>query len=170
MAEFLQAVNLVLHNEGLLVDDKQDAGGITAYGISYRFYKSKLNPSATADDIKRLTREDAISIYKTYFWDKAPFVEIHSQKLCNKLFDLSVNCGLSHSVGFLQKGINDAFGQHLVIDGQLGAKTLHMANELDSTIVYAALVAQAEIYYRDIATRANNQKYLNGWLHRLVVC
>ena len=130
MAKFLPALQLVLKHEGGLVDSIADSGGITNFGISYAFYKKSIKPDATAEDIKRLNVSEAEDIYKRYFWDRADFESIESQAICNRLFDLSVNCGLAHAVGIIQRAVNACNGSHLVTDGQLGGKTIDAINSI----------------------------------------
>ena len=62
MAEFKAAFQLVIANEGEYVNDPQDPGGETKFGISKRSYPQL--------DIKNLTIDQAQNIYKTDFWDK----------------------------------------------------------------------------------------------------
>lgn len=60
MAEFNGAVERTLKFEGILSNDKYDAGGLTKFGISKRAYP-KL-------DIVNLTVEDAKKIYERDYW------------------------------------------------------------------------------------------------------
>ena len=53
---FDHCIELVLGHEGGYVDDPNDAGGETNWGISKRAYKDV--------DIKNLTKEEAKAIYK----------------------------------------------------------------------------------------------------------
>lgn len=167
MAEFEPALQLVLSHEGGFVDDKSDEGGATNFGVSLRFYRKRINPDATADDIKRLTIDDASKIYKQYFWDKQPFEQINDQQLCNRLFDLAVNCGSAYAVGMLQKAVNKLFTPKLVVDGQLGPKSINAINRLVPTDLYFNLIEQAKAHYEDLANQGQNHRFLHGWLNRL---
>ena len=62
MSDFNKAVEKVLKFEGVLSNDKYDAGGLTKYGISKRMYPSL--------DIANLTQEQAVAIYKRDYWEK----------------------------------------------------------------------------------------------------
>uniref|UniRef100_UPI0039E582BF glycosyl hydrolase 108 family protein n=1 Tax=Klebsiella pneumoniae TaxID=573 RepID=UPI0039E582BF len=59
---FDDLIGRVLGHEGGYVNDPRDPGGETQFGISKRAYPNV--------DIKGLTRETAISIYKRDFWDR----------------------------------------------------------------------------------------------------
>lgn len=165
MAEFLSALDVVLKNEGGLVEDKNDPGGITNWGISYRFYSHKVNLDGTVADIKNLSLYDATAIYRKYFWDKHAFASLYSQKLANKVFDLNINTG--QGVTFLQQSINRLdLKAHLVVDSALGEKTAIAANALPFEPLYITLLSTACEYYYRIA-KDTNRKYLVGWLNRL---
>ena len=59
---YLACIEVVLKSEGGYVNDPHDPGGETNFGISKRAYPSV--------DIKHLTKEGAIAIYKKDYWDK----------------------------------------------------------------------------------------------------
>jgi lysozyme family protein len=63
MNEFERAVSFTLSVEGGYVNDKNDPGKETKFGISKKSYPNL--------DIKNLTIEQAKEIYKRDYWDKA---------------------------------------------------------------------------------------------------
>ena len=95
MNNFETAVNLTLEKEGILSDHKDDAGGLTKYGISQAAYPGL--------DIASLTKADAIAIYKRDYWDKAQCEEI-PYPLDIMLFDTAVNHGVTKAVKILHYG------------------------------------------------------------------
>ena len=80
--KFLKAFEYLMYNEGGYVNDKQDAGGETRYGISKRSYPQL--------DIKSLTRDQARQIYFVDFWMKAKCEQIDDENIATKFFDLAV--------------------------------------------------------------------------------
>lgn len=167
MASFYKAIPTVFKHEGGWVDDIDDAGGATNLGISLRFYKKKINPNATKEDIRALTYVDATGIYKQFFWDTNGYEKIDSQLVASKVFDLCVNMGAVQANKCLQLAINSINPRtNLLIDGQLGAKSLNAINLSSPNPLYHALVNQAKEYYKKIAKHGNNQKFLRGWLNR----
>lgn len=169
MAKFFSALDMVLAHEGsTYVDDTADSGGASKFGISLRFYRSKIQADANAEAIKSLSIIEASDIYDKYWWQRAPFAEINDQKLCNRVFDLAVNMGSSSAIKCLQQAVNACVAVHLVLDGMLGQKTIAEVNKLDALTIYNALIDAATIHYQAIV--ANNPKdaaFLNGWLNRL---
>lgn len=168
MATFEPALQLVLKHEGGFSDDPDDAGLTTNHGISLRFYRKKVKVDATPKDIRKLTVIEAADIYKKYFWDTQLYNEIQSQRIANRLFDLSINCGISTANSFIQKAINKLKpATNLVVDGYVGPKTLDAINTLGETEVYCFLLSEAIRYYLSIARKNNNNKYFYGWINRL---
>ena len=168
MAKFLKAVTLVFKNEGGLSEDPDDAGGISNFGVSYRFYKKKVKVDATPENIKNLTAEEASNIYERFFWNRGQYERIDDQKIADRLLDLAVNCGLTTANGFIQKAINAMQRKDvLVVDGYLGPKSFDAINSSKPDMLYNYLLQQANAYYHEIAEHGNNHKYLNGWIRRL---
>lgn len=170
------AIDFVLSKEGGLVDNPNDAGGITNYGISLRFLRNLQNPqfygihveSIEPDDIRHLTVEQAKALYLNEFWNHAPFGKINSQNTVNAVFDHAVNAGISPAIKCLQracwavmktKGIP-------VDDGVLGNITLNIVNQCVFYIL-PALRAERAAYYRALAEKNSEMKvFLEGWLAR----
>lgn len=166
MARFELSLQLVLSHEGSFVDHPLDKGGPTQNGISLRFYKKRIKPDATAQDLKNLTINDIAAIYRKFFWERAPFAEIESQKLCDKVFDLHVNTG--QGVCILQKALNAHLRIHLLTDNILGEHTLSAVNSADVEKLYPVLIEQAKQYYRNIVKNNPSQiVFFKGWLRRL---
>ena len=153
MAAFDDAVRVVLKHEGGYVNHPEDPGGETKYGISKRSYPD-LN-------IKALTKEDAIDIYRRDWWDKYGYGMLPDD-IAIKVFDLAVNMGAGQAHQLLQIALNDC-GTHLVIDGKLGAKTVAAVNTASPDSLMFHLLDRGEMYYR----RLNKPQFLAGWLRRL---
>ena len=168
MSEFEPALQMVLFNEGGLVDNPSDPGGITNLGISLRFYQKNIKKWADKNDILDLTVNDAAAIYKKFFWNKQPFCKILNQKLANRCFDLCVNMGQPRGITLLQKATNSLIpSEHLVLDGVLGPKTLKAINGADQGQLYDGLIVQATDFYTSISKHGNAHIFLAGWLNRL---
>lgn len=57
-----------------------------------------INRLPTIADMKNLTHNDAIQIYKKKFWDKIKGDEIKEQAMADQLYDMAVNAGVSAAV------------------------------------------------------------------------
>jgi lysozyme family protein len=156
--KFLKAFDYVMCHEGGYVNDPQDAGGETKYGISKRSYPDL--------DIKKLTRDQAKKIYFCDFWMKAKCEQIDDENLAMKFFDLCVNMGIPQAVKLIQRALR-ATGKQVTEDGIIGSLTLAAINKADSTDLLAALKSESAGYYRLIANANPSQKrFIEGWLSR----
>lgn len=161
MNRFDDAVELVLHHERGYSNNPNDAGKETNFGISKHTYPDL--------DIKNLTREKAIEIYRTDFWYKGHFDRICYTPLCIKAFDLSVNMGIKEAIVLLQKAFNYInFSKKLDIDGILGDKTVIAINLSQSKPLYDAFINECIIFYTDIVKiHPRDSVFLHGWLNRV---
>lgn len=175
---FEDAIIITLKHEGGFVDDPDDPGGATNFGISLRFVTGELDGTkigdiefdlngdgkVDADDIKNMTREMAVTVYFKVFWDKR-FEEL-SALLAAKYFDLSVNMGKGQATKLVQRACM-AVGSPVDIDGGLGPQTMTALKGANQTCLLAALRSEAAGFYRVlIAKKPVNKKYENGWLKR----
>jgi type VI secretion system secreted protein VgrG len=152
MALFEPAVTITLANEGsALVDDPNDAGGLSRYGISQRSYP--------AVNIRELTEEQAKLLYKKDFWK---YDDVIDQPLANKIFDASVNMG-NRAILILQGLVFQA----LKPDAVWGPETLDCVNRADAGTLLAQYRSALAQHYRNIvANNPEDEKFLEGWLRR----
>lgn len=178
MADFELAFNKTIKHEGGYNDVKGDAGGATNYGVSLRFlqdvYKGfdwvDINNDGKIDatDIRGLTIDDAKKIYLKHFWQKQKCDLIVSNELAAKIFDMSVNMGLTQAAKLLQRACN-ACGKNLVVDGKLGAASMVAIDSLSSQELIAALRYECVQFYLGLVEKnAGFAKFLKGWLKRAV--
>lgn len=157
---FEKALDLVLYHEGGYVNDPDDPGGETNFGISKRAYPY-LN-------IKGLTKADAARIYKADYWDRGRYGMIDNREIACRAFDLGVNCGVSNSVKFLQQAwnlMNPSLLRGLAEDGIMGLKTANAINTYKHPkALLSALKRKAQDHYLSCK---NKNKYLGGWFNRL---
>lgn len=107
--DFDEAFERLIAHEGGYVNDPRDPGGETNWGISKRSYPNL--------DIKALTREQAKSIYKRDYWDRAGANQ-YDPELGFAVFDAAVNSGIGNAVRFLQRAVGVAD------DGRIGPITV----------------------------------------------
>lgn len=160
-AQFEYAVNVVLEHEGGYVNDPKDPGGATQWGISLRFLKQLGHEvgdldgdgDIDVDDIRSMTREQAVAIYRERFWDKYRYGEIDDLALATKVFDLAVNMGSNRAHRLLQRALHAVGQRDVVVDGILGSKTRKAANAACPGALLAALRSEAAGYYRSLVLR-----------------
>ncbi len=142
-------------HEGGHVNDPEDPGRETKFGISKRSYPDV--------DIAGLTLSQAKEIYKRDFWDTPGFAGIKDVALAIKVFDLGVNFGTGRVTKFLQEAAN-LFEAGLKVDGDLGPKTLTCINSFRYP---KALISGLEIIAGNYYISLGRQRFLAGWLIRL---
>jgi lysozyme family protein len=168
MSSFDLAIPTVLRHEGGLVDNPNDPGGITNYGVSLRWLKSKglagdLNHDGdvNAKDIKIMTQDEAKTFYHTYWWDAYKYGLIDAQLVATKIFDSAVNMGAPRAHQFAQAIVGT------VQDGNIGPKTLAEINAMPSLKFIVAYQERMAQFYRNlVATNPKRQEFLKGWLAR----
>jgi lysozyme family protein len=147
MSNFETAVALVLKHEGGFVDDKNDSGGATNWGISSRSYPNI--------DVAKLTRDDAIAIYRRDFWEPLRCDEL-PYGLAVQLFDMAVNAGVSAAVKILQSTL------FVTADGVLGPVTIAAAGKAG----HAAVKGYARRRIRYYSSLGKFAMYGDSWTDR----
>jgi len=152
--EFSEAIQHILKSEGGYVNDPDDMGGETNYGITKRVAVAN-GYNETMKDIPMSVVED---IYFNDYWLKA-----HCDKLPNKVrlmhFDTAVNMGVSRANKFLQESIG------AYIDGIVGKNTLAKAGKCDLK-KYSRV--RLVYYVKIIINKPVQVKYINGWFNRVL--
>lgn len=177
MASFGKAIETVLLHEGLdFTNSAGDRGGETVAGLTKKFLDSvpleltDVNHDGKFDvvDMKRMTREEAIAIYKARWWDLGGYDNIKDDALATKLFDCAVNMGPMRAHKLMQQAYNRlvASGQ-LVVDGKLGPKSFAAFNSIDPKLLIRAFADEMWDFYQNIIKNDPTQaKWKNGWKNR----
>ncbi|MDR1364990.1 MAG: hypothetical protein LBJ42_00180 [Holosporales bacterium] len=158
---FDYAISKTLANEGGYVNDPDDPGGETKYGISKRSYPN-LN-------IKNLTVNQAKLIYYKDYWLKAGLYRVHNEEVAAKLFDILVNFGDEQAREITQRAILSAYkNAHLARPGSDWSSMVQLINNIrDYNAFLASLRSEQASVYRLIAYKKGNmKKFLTGWLNR----
>jgi lysozyme family protein len=123
-SSFESAVALVLQHEGGFVNHPRDPGGATNFGITRETLSRARGRPASVEDVRRLTREEAASIYRSLYWKTVRADEL-PLGLDLAMFDLAVNSGPKRAVTMLQSVLG------VEADGLIGPMTIKAANRVD---------------------------------------
>lgn len=151
---------IVLQKEGGFQDDHDDSGNWTGGKIGVGLPKgTKYGISAAAYphlDIKNLTKEDSIRIYKEDYWD-ACGANMVPERFRLHVFDMAVNAGPATAIKILQRAalVDD--------DGKIGPKTL---SAIPSTSVQDYTTERIKYYEAIVKKNPIKRKYLKGWKRR----
>lgn len=181
MAHFVSAMKYLASLEGGYVNDPDDRGGATKYGISLNFYKQNIDRYADESDIQALTREDAENIYREWFWYPSGVAALDSRDLANRVFALVVNAGIKPAVRVLQRAVNQTVRSEddhwgIAVDGVLGPETAENANEIpESQLLPDFRLAAMEFYLQLLGMeitkvrRTQFDDFEKGWLRRALL-
>lgn len=172
MADFTQAFQLVMANEGGYGNDPDDPGGETYKGIA-RKMNSKWDGWTTIDWLKKqsgfpasLDKNDDLqaavaNFYRISFWDKMSGDLVSNQDIANSIFDFGVNAGLSTSASLAQMVVG------ATTDGVIGPQSIESINSFNPDHFLAAFtVAKVARYINIIRKRPTSRKYFYGWICR----
>ena len=179
--DFAIAFKHSMGHEGGLVNDPDDPGLITKYGVSLRTlvrlgeididqdghldYDFNGDGAIDADDIRDLSKEQAKQFYYQEFWDKYRYAELPSH-IGMKVFDLSINMGPVQAHKCLQRAVR-AFGTvHISDDGIIGKKTISFSRTFGDELIVPLRSEAAGFYRALVVQKPVFKKYLNGWLNR----
>lgn len=143
-----EAIKFIIEHEGGYVNNPKDPGGETKYGIAKKFYPN--------EDIKNLTIERAIELYKKDYWDKCKCDEMPIS-IALYVFDTAVNQGCGFAIKMLQKalGINP--------DGIIGKQTL---DKIKSVSLSKLIEDMSFIRVERYKNTKNFDVFGKGWLAR----
>jgi lysozyme family protein len=146
--DFDTSFRRLIDNEGGYVNDPNDPGGETKFGISKHEYPDV--------DIAALTVDDAKAIYKRDFWD-AGHMDMLDPELAFQAFDFAVNSGIRTAIRKLQQAVGAAD------DGVVGPHTLAAINTRKTTAVVLLYLAARLDYW----TRLKKWSVFGaGWVRR----
>lgn len=148
MNRFDLQMGRILAHEGGYSNDPKDPGGETNWGISKRSYPTV--------NIAKLTKEEAIAIYKRDFYDVIKGEKIASG-VAYQLLDFAVNSGTGTAIRYYQRvlGVAD--------DGIWGPVSQAAADAMSASDQIMLLIAERQ----DFQTRLKNwSAHGKGWARR----
>lgn len=125
-SRFHRAVELVLRHEGGFVHHPRDPGGATKFGITRETLFRVRGCPVSVEDVRELTRLEAIAIYRRLYWDALRADELPSG-IDLAVFDIAVNSGPARAARMLQTILA------VPADGIVGPATLKAAWRADPT-------------------------------------
>lgn len=139
----------VIGHEGGYVNDPNDPGGETKFGISKRSY-----PKLT---IAALTIDDAKTIYRTDYWAKVMADEL-PVPIDEYVFDFAVNSGVQTASNALQGAVG------ALRDGSIGPKTIEAVKRTPVRNILRLLFVERAMVF---ALSPKDNLYGRGWFARL---
>ncbi len=161
MANYKELVPFILKWEGGYVNNKNDRGGATNKGVTLATFRHYYGASETIEDLKKITDEQWLHIFKMGYWDRWHADEIENQSVANLLVDWLWGSG-SYGIRLPQKVLK------VTIDGVVGNKTIAAVNAADPRALFAKLKQERLDFYDRICTsNPKNRIFLQGWRNRV---
>lgn len=150
---FIKFFNRLMKYEGGYVNDPDDPGGETKFGISKRAYPD--------EDIANLSEARAMQIYYEDYYSRVKADQM-PERIAWQVFDFGVNAGVERSARTLQRLVGAR------PDGKIGPTTIALVNRHKGEFPLHILFMSARIrHYLDLTEKnIRNMKYLRGWLLR----
>lgn len=172
--EFESILKKTLTWEGGFSDDPYDRGGATKFGITIGTLRSlqedlDKDGSITIEDVRSLTLEKAVAIYKEHYFQKPKF-HLLPDAIQPVVFDMGVNHGPNRATKILQHVINQSGAAQISEDGDLGKITARAADlvyqQMGHYLINALCDERQAFYNRIVANNPNQAKFINGWTNR----
>jgi lysozyme family protein len=172
MSEFFDyAVKKTLSFEGKFSNDPNDRGGKCNYGITEDTLKEAINKGIIENkEIENITVEDAINIYKVFYWNSIKLDQIKDMYVASEMFDTAVNMGTFSAIRITQRALK-YLGENIDIDGEIGPITISLINKWctkDRKILFIVMNCFQFIKYKEIIENdPTQQKFAYGWVKRI---
>lgn len=167
--------------EGGYSNDPADPGGKTMFGVTEAVARS----FGYTGPMNEMPPHIAYAIYYDRYLTKTNFSKVMDVyvEVGVELFDTGVNMGVEVAAKFLQEALNafnnvQAVYPDVVVDGQIGEKTLQALNKFKNfrgeegqVVLLRALNSLQGARYIDICQgREKSERYVYGWfLNRVVI-
>jgi len=174
-----QIAREIVAREGGYVNDPDDPGGATNYGVTIHTMRRlglDLNNDGrvTAADVRLLTRDKAESIFVEHYFH-APRIDRLPEEIQASVFDMYVNAG-GNAVKILQRLLRQ-MGRHVDVDGAIGPQTITAVKSAmlgaPDHFADAYGIARRNYYFRLADRRPASRKYARtrrggkgGWIRR----
>lgn len=166
--KFNSIIDNNLKHEGGYVNNKNDKGGKTKYGITEPFmedFKYAL-PGGRTIPIEELTVDDAKRMYKA-LWDRYNLGYIRDKNVAYVIFDYMINTFYHTAAKRVQEILNTQ-GAALKVDGHLGEKSLNAIHNSNTRWLIDAILKNRYYHYREqVKDDPAQYEFYTGWMNRL---
>ena len=149
MVTFDTVFDRTIGHEGGYVNDPQDPGGETKWGISKRSYPNV--------DIKNLSRDAAKAIYFRDFWEPCAKYA-HHDSVRFQLFDAAFNHGFGNAIRMLQRAVGAAD------DGHWGPNSSNAYSSYSENDILLRFIAHRLKFFTKLRTF---NTFGRGWSNRI---
>lgn len=164
-----ELINGILEREGGYQDDPADAGngphGATNWGITAKSWGAyrQLGRVATRDEVKAITREQAVDFYRSQYVLTSPFRLVGYEPLQVQLIDFSVNSGTARATRWLQRVLD------VPVTSVLDDRTrLALTRDRGALVNRALVAARCSMISGSVREGSIAEKFEQGLIRRAV--
>jgi hypothetical protein len=155
---FDRCVTVTLAQEGGFSQSPADPGGATNLGITHATLEGWRGRPTSVEDVRELTRQEAVEIYRSNYWLPARCADLPSG-IDLMVFDCGVNSGPRIAVKMLQKSIG------VIDDGSVGPKTLAALQNAEDRKSIINQLSEARLAF--CRSLPNFDAFGAGWTNRI---
>ncbi|MGR3711110.1 MAG: holin-associated N-acetylmuramidase [Alterinioella nitratireducens] len=179
MLSVRQIASEIVAREGGFVNDPNDPGGATNFGVTIHTMRGlglDLDGDGDVDvaDVRLMTADRATEIFIEHYYTR-PGIDRLPEALQSSVFDMQVNAGAG-AVRILQRLLRD-MGFDIAVDGTIGPQTIAASQaayaQAPDHLVDAYGIARRNFYYRLADRRPASRRYATrrdggkgGWILR----
>jgi len=155
------ALTFTLKWEGGYVNNPNDYGGATNYGVTQRTYDSwRRGKGLAPTSVKNITKDEVTQIYEMQYWVPTKCARME-QNLAIVMFDTAINFGVGGAFEFLQ----EAGG--LTPDGIWGPASESVFQKNNNISFARKIIAGRKAYrHKRVKDDPSQKVFLQGWLNR----
>lgn len=169
-------INDIIHIEGSYVNDPNDSGGETNFGIT----EKQARIFGYTGNMIYLPREIAFNIYADKYWNsvRADDLLALSERITEEVVDTAVNMGLRRAGKFLQRALNALNNRaklypDIKVDGVIGPATIstlykYLKKRDSETLVKMLNCLQGSFYVVLAERREKDERFIYGWFKNRV--
>lgn len=169
-------INQIISVEGGYINDPDDSGGETNFGIT----KKVAVAYGYTGEMHDMPRNIAFDIYSAKYWHavRADSIMSMSEVIAEEVVDTAVNMGPARAGKFLQRALNalnrrgklyaDISVDGVIGRGTLGALQAYLAVRDDHTLAKMLNCLQGSFYVVLVERREKDEEFIYGWLKNRV--
>ena len=169
----------ILRTEGwpAYTNDPADRGGPTKGGITLGTLAAWRKRPTTAEDVEKLTEDEATAIYRSRYIVGPNFDKLDDELLRALMVDSGVLHGPERAIRWLQEACNRErlvigtervpYIGELLVDGQCGSKTQYAANHLPGEYLRQRVIAKRIRVTGRLIMAPNQVRFSAGWMNRI---
>jgi lysozyme family protein len=162
LGDFEKVHALIEKWEGGYTNHPRDPGGPTNMGITLQVLAAWRHAAVSADDVRNLSRDEALQIFRANYWGPVHGDEI-PLPAAQVVYNTAVLSGTSRAIRFLQQALGHQQAG-LSVDGRMGALTVGACIAADQKVLVEDYCSVYESYLRSLSIF---DTFGRGWLNRL---